>query len=110
MSDISGSMQFFILFSNMALERRRKNVESVLIVENTRIRTEKSKDEAIFVDYEHEEIVLRQNAYDIRNQHRKQHPITWIESKGIFYYSWPPHFSLMLLSFNFVYSPSVEIL
>jgi len=74
----------------MALERRKNNVECVLIVENTRIRTEKSKDEAIFVDYEQEEIVLRQNAYDIRNQHRKQHPITWIESKSMFFQNLTP--------------------
>ncbi len=67
MSDISESMQFFILFSNMASERRKKIVECAQIVGNTRIRTEKSKYEAVFADYEEQEIVSRQNAYDIRN-------------------------------------------
>jgi len=47
--------------------KKKKNVECVLIVGNTRTKTEKSKNEAIFGDYEQEEIVLRPDAYDIRN-------------------------------------------
>ncbi len=86
MSDISESMQFFILFSNMASERRKKIVECAQIVGNTRIRTEKSKYEATFADYE-QQMILRQNTYDIRNQHRELDSITWVESKGIFHQS-----------------------
>ncbi len=53
------------------------------IVEILGIEQKKSQRRQVFPSYDQHEIVLMQNAYDIRNQHQKLQSATWISLKQI---------------------------
>ena len=41
----------------------------------------KSQNTQVFQSYDQQKLILKQNAYDIRNQHTKLHRIAWIVSE-----------------------------